>query len=91
MGHMQQDEKGFVSQCISINSLLNPVNVLPIQKYNHNSSMLNMLLLYYLVDVCPFCYWQRTSFNATEKNDSNHFKLKVFKLQIFTFSLYNLM
>lgn len=59
-------------------------------KYNHNSSMLNTLLL--LSRRLPiFSYLQRTSFKATEKNDSNHFKLKVLKLQIFTFSLYNLM
>lgn len=37
-----------------------------------------MLLLNYLVDICSFLvFLQITSFNAAEKNDSNH--IKVFK------------
>lgn len=63
----------------------------------YNSNMLNMLLLHYL-DICSFSVtWEelhltdRYKESLTENNDSNQFKLKNLELQIFTFSLYNLM
>ena len=52
MGHMQQDERCSASQCVSMNSFLNPVNILPIQKNITKTVICLILLSRFLPTLC---------------------------------------